>query len=55
MSVQVSVKRQFVMGIVIILIFVAGVEGIVRGWEFFVLGCRPATSDAYLSLMHMKI
>ena len=55
MSVQVSVKRQFVMGIVIILIFVAGVEGIVRGWEFFVLGCRPATSDAYEDMNYLLV
>ena len=55
MSVQVSVKKQFVMGIVIILIFLAGVEGTVRGWEFFALGCNPSESDAYEDMNYFSV
>ena len=55
MSVQVSVKKQFVMGIVIILMFLAVVEGIVRGWEYFALGCNPSESDAYEDMNYFLV
>ena len=47
MSVQVSYKKQFTLGIIFLIIIIGSVEGIVRGYEFFGLSCRPAVSDAF--------
>jgi len=55
MSVQVSYKKQFTLGVIIILIILAAVEGIVRIYEFFFLPCRPAYSEAYESMNYFLV
>ena len=55
MSVQVSYKKQFTLGVIIILIILAAVEGIVRTYEFFFLYCRITVSEAFESMNYFLL
>lgn len=55
MSVHVSIKKQAVLGFILLLIVFAVIEGIVRTYEFFFLGCRPAISDAYKDMNYFLV
>ena len=55
MSVQVSYKKQFTLGIIFLIIIFASFEGIARGYEFFIIPCRPSVSDAYEDMNYLLV
>jgi len=48
MSVQVSYKKQFVLGIFFLLVILVVIEGIVRIYENFNPGCKFIDTDVFL-------
>ena len=47
MSVQVSYKKQFILGLVLIIIFISVVEGVIRFYEINNLGCNLWGKNAF--------